>query len=200
MEGSTSESSCKESPVSQDPTASVETQKEVISEPQKKKQHVGMTASEKKKLYKAKLTYKKEWEAKYPWVCCIDPSLGMFCGICQKLGKNPAGSRGAWTSRGINDWNHATELLKQHGDSTWHRDAAATAAMAEQADKGGSVIQLHAREVAKTKQRNREVLLKLLRSVYFLARNRIPHSTIYGELNKKNKRRMCAMCILMLGR
>ena len=54
--------------------------------------------------------------------------------------------------------------------------------MAEQADMGSSVIQLHAREVAKMKQRNSEVLLKLLRSVYFLARNRIPHSTIYGEL------------------
>ena len=113
-----SESSCKE--------------KYVISEPQEKKQRVRMTTSEKKKLYMAKLTYKKEWEAKYPWVYCNDSSLGMFCGICRKWGKNPAGSRGAWTSSGITDWNHATELLKQHGDSTWHCDAAATAAKSKQ--------------------------------------------------------------------
>ena len=33
----------------------------------------------------------------YPWVCCSDSSLGMFCGICQKWWKNPAGSHGAWT-------------------------------------------------------------------------------------------------------
>ena len=52
MEGSTSESSCKESPVSQYSIMSVETQKDVISEPQEKKQHVGMTASQKKKIYK----------------------------------------------------------------------------------------------------------------------------------------------------
>jgi len=38
----------------------------------------------------------------------------------------------------------------QHRDSAWHWDAAATAAMAEQADKNGSAIQLHALEKAKT--------------------------------------------------
>ena len=35
------------------------------------------------------------------WV--TDPSKGMFCGTCQRWGKPPAGSRGAWTTRGITD-------------------------------------------------------------------------------------------------
>ena len=46
----------------------------------------------------------------------------------------------------MKDWNHTTvhtaELLKQHMHSQWHRDAAVTAAMAEQAESGGSVLEL----------------------------------------------------------
>ena len=101
-------------------------------QPQKKKQH--LTPCEKKRSYKAKLSYKKEWEKKYLWVTCKDPSDGMFCETCLKWGNPPAGSRGAWKTKGITDWSHGTELLKQHADSQWQRDAAATAVMARQAE------------------------------------------------------------------
>ena len=119
----------------------------------------------------------------YPWVTCELSSDGMFCSTCQKWGSPPAGSRGAWTIRGVTDWNHATELLKQHAGSQWHRKAAATAAMAHQAEGGLSVLELQcssaAHEATELRQRNREVLLNLLRSTYFLVKNRIPHTTIY---------------------
>lgn len=54
---------------------------------------------------------------KYSWDNCNDPSKGMFCGTCQKWENCPAGAKGGWTTRGITDWNHATELLKQQADS-----------------------------------------------------------------------------------
>ena len=73
--------------------------------------------------------------------------------VCQKWDKPPAGSRSGWTTRGITDWNHASELLKQHADSLWHRDAAATSAMAQQVERSGSV----AREAAERMQRNRSI-------------------------------------------
>ena len=73
-----------------------------------------LSPSELRKRYKAQLSYKREWENKYPWVTCRDASIGMFCTICQKWGLPTAGSRGAWTSRGITDWNHANELLRAH--------------------------------------------------------------------------------------
>ena len=135
-----SDSSNNELPqqVLQGETTSLSTQKDVAQEPQRKKQCVELPVSQKKKLYKAKLSYKKDWKTKYPWVCCNDPSEGMFCGTCQKWGRCPAVSRGEWTTRGITNWNHATELLKQHADSQWHRDAAATAAMTEQSREGKS--------------------------------------------------------------
>ena len=64
------------------------------------------TKALKKKVYKPKLTYRCQWESKYPWVYCEDPEKGMFCQICQKFGKPSATARGAWTSRGISDWNY----------------------------------------------------------------------------------------------
>ena len=84
----------------------------------------------------------------------------MFCETCLKWGNHPAGSRGAWKTRGITNWNHATELLKQHADSQWHRDAAATAVMARQAESGKSVLELQyssaAQQAAERRQRNRD--------------------------------------------
>lgn len=50
----------------------------VITNCQKKRR---LSMSENKKAYKARLTYKKEWEKKYPWVTCDDPSNGMFCKV-----------------------------------------------------------------------------------------------------------------------
>jgi len=152
--------------------------------PKAKKQKV--SASEKRRQYDARLSYKKEWENKYPWVLCTDSDKGMFCKICQKWGQPSAGSRGAWTTRGITDWKHATELLKFHAESKCHRDAAVTASMALQAEKGKTVLELHcsaaAAELAKKKQQNREILLKLFRSVYFMVKNRIPHCSVYPQL------------------
>ena len=48
----------------------------------------------------------------------IQQDQDMFCETCLKWGNPPAGSRGAWKTRGITNWNHGTELLKQHADSS----------------------------------------------------------------------------------
>ena len=97
----------------------------------------GLSASEKKEYYKGRLSYRKEWEQTYPWVHCTDPKEGMFCSLYQKLGKPSATARGGWVSRGITDWNHATEQLKSHNSSKSHQDAAIAARMAEQSASRG---------------------------------------------------------------
>ena len=33
-----------------------------------------------------------------------------------------ASTKGGWTARGISDWNHASELIKQHKSSKWHQE------------------------------------------------------------------------------
>ena len=64
--------------------------------------------AEKRQLYKSHLSYKKEWEKTYPWVYCNNPKDGMFCRVCQDFGRPSATARGAWTVKGMTDWNHAT--------------------------------------------------------------------------------------------
>ena len=102
-----------------------------------------------------------------------------------EVGKPSSGSRGAGKTREITDWNHDTELLKQHADSQWHRDAAATAVMARQAESGKSVLELQC-SVLHNRLLNvgREIKMfyGLLRSANFLAKNKIPHTTVYPHL------------------
>ena len=38
------------------------------------------------------------------------------------------------------------------------------------------------KQAEEKKKKNREIILKLMRSIYFLAKNHIPHSTTYKEL------------------
>ena len=113
---------------------------------------------------------------------CNDPKQGMFCKLCQKRGNAPSTARGAWTTRGIQDWNHATEQLKEHSQSKCHRDAVIHARMGEQG-KEQSVLQLQcsaaAKEAEERRAKNRNMLL---RSIYFLANNRLPLTTTFDPL------------------
>ena len=58
--------------------------------------------------------------------------------------------------------------------------------MAKQSESGKSVLEIQcssaALQAAEREQINQDVLLKLLRPSYFLAKNRIPHKTIYQQL------------------
>ena len=74
-------------------------------------------AQQKKKCYKKKLSYKKVWEKVYPWIQCENPKVGMFYTLCKKWERSPPSEIGGRMTRGIVDWNHATELLKQHSGS-----------------------------------------------------------------------------------
>ena len=89
-----------------------------------------LSAEQKNKWYKKKLSYKKVCEKVYSFGQCEDPEVSMFCPLCKKWGRPTPSAKGGWTTRGIVDWNHATELLKQHSGSKWHQDSSITAKMA----------------------------------------------------------------------
>ena len=75
-------------------------------------------------------------------------------------------------TRGTVDWNHATELLKQHSGSKSHQDASITTRMAKHVERQNG-IEMQCADFAKhaeeQKKKNREIFLKLMRSIYFLA-------------------------------
>ena len=101
-------------------------------------------------MYKAQLSYKSIWGKQYPWVqcICIDPKDGMFRTTCIKRGNPPPSAKRGWTSRGIVNWNHATQLLKQHANSKWHKDAAVAGMMTQQA-AASNVLELQCSSAAK---------------------------------------------------
>ena len=149
-------SEASELSIDQESSSSSSQTAEYPQEPQRKKQH--LTAGEKRKLYKANLTFIKGLGkgVSLGHLYESSPADGLFCAICQRWGKPPAGTRGAWTMKGVVDWNHATELLKQHADSKWHRDAAAYAAMAKQANGGNTVLYLQCSSAALEAQERRQ--------------------------------------------
>ena len=110
----------------------------------------------------------------------------MFCHVCQSSGKPSATARGTWTVKGVTVWNHATEMLKQHNDSKGHKDGAISGRMAEQAKERGTVVDLQliasAKQLKHGEKMNRAVLVKLLRSIYFLTKCCIPHTTTLEDI------------------
>ena len=72
----------------------------------------------------------------------------MFCTLCKKLGRPTPNAKGGWRTREIVDWNHATELLKQHSGSKWHQDSSITARMAKHVEQQ-KVIEMQCAGAAK---------------------------------------------------
>ena len=76
------------------------------------------TKASRKKVYNSRLSYKSQWESTYPsLVYCTKVEDGTFCRLCQAYSKPLPTASGGWMIRGIVEWNHAYELLKQHNDS-----------------------------------------------------------------------------------
>ena len=53
-----------------------------------------LSAQQKKKYFKKKLSYKKVWGHVYPWVQCEDPEVGMFFTLCKKWRRPPPSEKG----------------------------------------------------------------------------------------------------------
>ena len=106
----------------------------------------------------------------------------MLCSLCKEYGKPPIQARGAWVTRGICNWIKATDLLTKHEQSDWHKVSVEASAMTKMAKKhGGIVEQMHiASEDEKSK--NRALMKKLVRSLYFLVKHRVPHTTTFQDL------------------
>ena len=141
-----------------------------------------LSVSAKMRAYKSHMRYNWDWEKKWQWLLYDEVEDGMLCSICTKFGKPPPQSHGAWVTRAIRNWGKATELFSNHERSEWHRASVEAQVLSETAEKHGDVMDklLAASEIER--QQNRELVKKLIRSLYFLVTNRIPHMTTFGGL------------------
>ena len=76
----------------------------------------------------------------------------------------------------------ATELLAKHERSDWHRASVEASALAELAKNRGDIIEQMRSANEEEKRKNREMLKKLIQSLYFLVKHRIPHTTTFQDL------------------
>ena len=75
---------------------------------------------------------------------------------------------GAWVTRPVCNWVKATELLTKHEKSDWHRASVEASALAEMTKRQGDIIEQIHTASEEDKRKNREMLKKLIRSLYFL--------------------------------
>ena len=145
--------------------------------------HQGSAVTEKMRLYNKNMRYNPTWQTKWTWVVYED---GMLCSVCMKYGKPPPQARGAWVTRPVKNWAKATELLAKHEKGKWYLASVEAQAWSGLAEKHGDVMgqMLAASELER--QQNRELIKELIRSLYFLVRHRIPHTTTFEDLQIEN--------------
>ena len=81
-----------------------------------------LSAQQKKKYYKKKLSSKKVWAKVYPWVQCEDPEVGTFCTLCKKWRRPPprakVGGRLGELLTGTMPHNYCSSIVDVNGTKT----------------------------------------------------------------------------------
>jgi hypothetical protein len=133
--------------------------------------------------------YKQWYSKEFNWLV-YEANKGGFCVICRDYWK-PATpnysemitrTRGVFTTVPFVNWKHApgaTGSLQKHHVSTYHKIATQNLLFRQQEV---SVAQQLFNINELERQENRERFCDLLDTAYFLFKNELPHTTLYGPL------------------
>ena len=111
------------------------------------------SSSYKMRSHKDNLSYDPKWKRQNPWVEYNSSSKGMVCSVCTSFGKVPVQAKGAWVTR--------LSLLT---------------------GKHGGVVEQIISTIEEDKQHNWDFIKKLIRSLYVLVKQHIPHTTTFEGL------------------
>ena len=139
------------------------------------------SSSCKMRSYKDNLSYDPKWKRQYPWMDYNSSAKGMVCSVCTSFGKVPVQAEGAWVTR---NWVKATTLLAKHNKSDWHKAAVENQKLSYSLlhEKRGGIVEQIISVSEEEKQHNRTFLKKLVRSLYFLVKQHIAHTTTFEGL------------------
>ena len=84
--------------------------------------------------------------------------------------------------RPINNWVKATTLLSKHERSEWYLAAIEKRALSLTSVEHGNIVEQIVSVSEEEKKQNCELMKKLIRSLYFLAKHHIPHATTFEDL------------------
>ena len=125
-------------------------------------------------------TFQPHWFDKYSWIHYDQDSDAAFCHVCiNALKKNMISSNkaeDAFTKIGYTNWKKALEKNKgfaKHQASDCHKEATERLITAPTTAKGDIAYLIDENSQA-IKQNNRKMLLKILSSIRYLARQALP--------------------------
>ena len=121
-------------------------------------------------------SFRAEWCTKFPWLHYDTSSDSAFCHVCLKAEyeKRLLASRKrdqAFISRGFTYWRDATACFAKHADSACHKEAVHSEILPRQT---GDVAERLSAAHSAEKAENRRMLLLIMQSILFLARQGLP--------------------------
>ena len=123
-------------------------------------------------------SFKSNWCQRYKWLHYDTSSDAAFCYLCmraEKEGKLLASTRKepAFISKGFTYWKEATTAFNKHQTSTCHKEANEAINLLPN-QLLGNVDDLLSQEIREQKADNRNMFMKILQNIRFLARQGLP--------------------------
>lgn len=114
----------------------------------------------------------------------------MLCGLCIEFASKSDDahkkSRGAWTTVKVDNWKKALEKIKDHEQCPMHKLARELQLADKQTRESGGVLTVatagHKKNQAVLKEKNRTILKKFLRTVYYLCKAKSAHFTNFQDV------------------
>ena len=132
-----------------------------------------------------KRAFQHSWFAKWKWLHYEEDMYKAFCYNCIQAYKEDklraSNLELAFISKGFNNWKDASVKFKEHESSNCHKDSMIVTVDLPSSVK--DIAETLQRELTKQKSENRQMLLKILSNIRFLARQSI---AIRGDGDEEN--------------
>ena len=116
------------------------------------------------------------WHKQHPWLLYNNQEKAMYCQLCMKYGKLPRNGSGKWVQVGVTLLRQ--DKIRRHECSLMHRDAQRCKREENEARVTGGIRGV----IEAGMTRERKAVIGALKCLYFLAKNKLPHTTKFATL------------------
>ena len=125
------------------------------------------------------------WYKSFPWISVCSSSYKIFCSVCRSakyrgLLSFPKHLKSAFVEDGFMNWKKALQKFREHESSVMHKEATLKLAATKSVTKGIGA-QLSAQHDV-DQRHHRQMLMKLLSCVKYLARQGLPFRGHYEDI------------------
>ena len=100
----------------------------------------------------------------------------MFCALCEEFNKIPRNGSGVWVTKGCKSFRY--DKIMAHEQYASHNEAERDGA-AKLASESSGGIRVALQEAI---SQERRAVIGALKYIYFLTKNKLPHTTTFSEL------------------